>query len=86
MRCNDSRKLLLERNDIVVSRITFLRKMHGIRQEMDPHPIIYLDKTWINPNHSRNYVWQGGLKVLIGKGSAKHSFIAGAQLFFQSKL
>ena len=47
--------------------------MHGIHQELDPRPIIYLDKTWICQNHLRNYVWQnstgqGGLKVSIGKG------------------
>ena len=98
-RCNDGRKFLLEINDIVASRISFLRKMHGIRQESDPRPIIYLDETWINQNHSRSYVWQdstgqGGLKVPVGKGSrliichagsAKHGFIEGAQLVFQSK-
>ena len=71
--------------------------MHGIHQESDPHPI-YLEETWINQNHLRSYIWQdstgqGGLKVPVSKGSrfiichagsAKHGFIEGAQLVFQS--
>lgn len=32
-KCNDGRKLLMERNDIVASRMVFLRKMHDIRLE-----------------------------------------------------
>lgn len=98
-RCNDGRRFLMERSDIVAARITFLRKMHKIRNESPGRPIIYLDETWINQNHSRNYIWQdskssGGLKVPTGKGSrliichagsAQHGFIQGAQLVFQSK-
>lgn len=97
--CNDGRKFLMERNDIVAARTTFLRKMHNIRNEQSPRPIIYLDETWVNQNHSRKYIWQnstskGGLKVPVGKGSrliichagsSKLGFIEGAQLVFQSK-
>lgn len=96
---NDGRNFLMERNDIVAARIKFLRKMHNIRNESSPRPIIYLDETWINQNHSKQYIWQdstsrGGLKVPVGKGSrliichagsAQHGFIEGAQLVFQSK-
>jgi transposase len=98
-KCNDGRKFLMERNDIVASRMIFLRKMHNMRKESYPRPVIYLDETWINQNHSRQYIWQdstsqGGLKVPIGKGSrliichagsAHHGFIQSAQLVFQSK-
>ena len=73
--------------------------MPGICQESDPLPIIYLGDAWINQNHSRSYVWQestgkGRLKLPIGKGfsliichvgSAKHGFIEGVHLVFQSK-
>jgi len=98
-KCNDGRKFLMERNDIVASRMAFLRKMHDIRLEQNPRPIIYLDETWVNQNHSRKHVWlsgdnEGGFRVPVGKGlrlilchagSAHHGFINGAQLLFQSK-
>jgi len=98
-KCNDGRKFLMERTDIIASRVAFLRKMHLVRQEENPRPIIYLDETWVNQNHSKHYIWQGpggegGHRVPIGKGarlilchagSSQHGFIENAQLLFQSK-
>lgn len=97
-KCNDGRKFLMERTDIVVARVKFLRKMHEVRQE-NLRPVIYLDETWVNQNHSRKYIWQtstssGGLKVPVGKGSRiivchagsfELGFIKGCDLIFQSK-
>lgn len=97
-KCNDGRKFLMERSDIVLARVKFLRKMHEIRLN-NSRPIIYLDETWVNQNHSRKYIWQnslssGGLKVPVGKGSRliichagcyELGFIKDCALIFQSK-
>lgn len=97
-KCNDGRKFLMERSDIVAARIAFLRKMHSLRVNKDTRPIVYLDETWVNQNHTKSFIWQdknrsGGLKVPLGKGgrlivchagSAKFGFISGAKLVFRS--
>lgn len=98
-RTNDGRKFLLERGDIVGSRIRFLRTMHDLRASGDTRPIFYLDETWVNQNHSRKDIWQdstgkGGLKVPIGKGnrliichagSAKTGFLQESKWVFRSQ-
>lgn len=71
---HDGRKFLMEREDIVAARLKFLRKIHNIRVTGDTRPILYLDETWVNQNHSVKFVWQdsssnGGLKIPVGKGS-----------------
>lgn len=89
----------MERNDIVALRNTFLRKMCTLRSSGDTRPVIYLDETWVNQNHSRNHIWQNeldreGFRVPIGKGgrlivchagAAKFGFISGSKLIFRSK-
>lgn len=52
------RKFLMERGDIVAARLKFLRKMNNLRISKDERPRIYLDETWVNQNHSKNYIWQ----------------------------
>lgn len=98
-RTNDGRKFLLERSDIVATRLKFLRKVHNIRSSGDSRPIFYLDETWVNQNHSRKDIWQdsfgrGGLKVPVGKGgrliichvgSAKTGFIPESKWVFRSQ-
>jgi transposase len=98
-RCNDRRKFLTERRDTVATRMEFLRTMHNIRSSGDTRPIFYLDKMWVNQNHSLKYIWQdfnrsGGLKVPVGKGSRiivchagsnKTGFVEDSKLIFQSK-
>lgn len=98
-KCNDGRHFLLERKDITAARATFLRKMHNVRKEDIRRPIIYLDETWVNQNHSKKFIWQSlddkcGLKVPIGKGSRliichagseKFGFINGSELIFEGK-
>ena len=51
----DGRKFLMERNDVIVSR---MRKMHSVRNESLSRPVIYLDETWVNANHSPKFIWQ----------------------------
>ncbi|KAJ4436291.1 hypothetical protein ANN_18922 [Periplaneta americana] len=46
-RTADSRKFLMERVDIVVARIKFLRAMHAITESGDNRPIFYLDETYV---------------------------------------
>lgn len=70
---NDGRKFLMERNDIVALRCKFLRTMCTLRKNNDPRPVVYLDETWVNQNHSRSHIWQNeenteGFKVPTGKG------------------
>jgi hypothetical protein len=47
-RCNDARRFLMERNDIVTLRCKFLRTMCTLRKNNDSRPVIYLDETWVN--------------------------------------
>lgn len=97
-KCNDGRKFLMERGDIVVKRLEFLRKINAIRDQTPDKPIFYLDETWINQNHTRAYIWHdshgnGGLKVPTGKGariiilhigSAKTGFIPECKLMYRN--
>lgn len=97
-RANDGRKFLLERRDIVVARAQFLRKMLTLKEEEIPNNRIYLDETWVNQNHTKQYIWQlsdksGGLKVPTGKGGrlivchagGAKGFIAQCKWVFRSK-
>jgi len=97
-KCNDGRLFLMERNDIVVLRCKFLRQMSMLREKKDDRPVVYLDETWVNQNHSRTLIWQNehnsmGLKVPTGKGGwlivchagcARYRFIEGSKLMFRS--
>lgn len=98
-KCNDGRRFLMERNDIVAMRVKFLRKMCNLRQSNDTRTIVYLDETWVNQNHSRGQIWQNsqnteGLKVPTGKGgrllichagSSKFGFVNGSKLVLRCK-
>jgi len=47
--------------------------MCNLRSSGDTRPVIYLDETWVNQNHSRNHILQNdmdseGFKVPTGKG------------------
>lgn len=76
----------MERNDIVAMRVKCLRTIVNLRQNNDTWPVIYLDETWVNQNHTRGYIWQNefnteGLKVPRGKGSKLIICHAGSSLF-----
>lgn len=97
-KCNDGRKFLMERNDIVALRCKFLREICTLRGMKDDRPVVYIDETWVNQNHSRSMIWQNehgteGLKVPTGKGGrlivchagcARYGFIQGSKLVFRS--
>jgi len=73
-RCNDGRKYLMERSDIVAARLKFLRKMNELRTNDYTRPVIYLDEIWVKQNHTRGLIWQNqenteGLKISTGKGN-----------------
>lgn len=63
----------MERNDISVMRARFLRKIVNLRLNNDVRSVIYFDETWVNQNHTRDYICRNserteGLKVPTGKG------------------
>lgn len=67
----------MERNyiHIVAMRVWFLRQMVNLCLNNDSRPVVYLDETWVNQNHMRNYISQNledseGLKVLTGRGGS----------------
>lgn len=41
-KCNDGRQFLVERSDIVVARVKFLRKVNEFRRNGDTRPVVYL--------------------------------------------
>lgn len=98
-KCNDGRRFLMERNDIVAMRVRFLRQMVNLRKNNDVRPVVYLDETWVNQNHTRNYIWQNsegkeGFKVPTGKGgriiichagSSSFGFVNNSKLVFRCK-
>jgi len=95
-KCNDGRRFLMERNDIVAMRVKFLRKMHDLRQNNDTRPVVYLDETWVDQIHSYGTILQNTekLKVPTGKGSriiichagsSAFGFVRGAKLIIRCK-
>jgi len=73
--------------------------MCNLRSSSDTRPVIYLNATWVNQNHSRNHILQTdmdskGFKVPTGKGgrlivchagAAKFGFVSGSNLITWSK-
>jgi hypothetical protein len=88
-KCSDGRKFLIERNDIVSLRCKFLRKMCIMHGNKDSRPIVYLDETWVNQNHSRSVACQHKTStmspkiptgkserlIIVHAGCAKYGFI-----------
>jgi hypothetical protein len=59
---NDEHKFLLEWGDIVAEQLKFLQTVHNIRVFGDIWSVFYLDKTWVNQNHTVKYIWQDSTK------------------------
>ena len=53
-----NRKLLMERGDVVLSRIRFLRKIRQLREARCN--IVYTDETYVRSNHTVSETWQDG--------------------------
>ena len=52
----NKRKLILERNDIVLARTKYLRSMQSFRKEK--RPLVFVDETWIDSNLTVGKCWQ----------------------------
>jgi len=57
----------MERNDIVAMRVKFLRTIVNLRQNNDTRPVICLDETWVNQNHTKGYIWQNEFNSKIAR-------------------
>ena len=53
-----NRKLLMERGDVVLSRIRYLRKIRQLREA--GCNIVYTDETYVHSNHTVSKTWQNG--------------------------
>lgn len=94
-RCRSSRKLLIEKPDIVAWRGRYLRQIRQYRQ--DGRKIVYLDETFVHSTHSVPSCWQSDTELgklqAIGKGpriivvhaGGEEGFINNALLIFKSK-
>jgi hypothetical protein len=93
-RCNSNRKLLMERTDVTIQRIRYLRAVKKFRDE--GRPIVFVDETYIHSSHSVPKCWQDkttGLSVPFGKGDriiilhagGKNGFVPGSLLVFKAK-
>ncbi|XP_040076752.1 uncharacterized protein LOC120848794 [Ixodes scapularis] len=76
--------LLLERNDLVLWRASYLRSIKEYRQ--DNRPIYYLDETWVNAEHTRSKNPSGkGERLIIVHAGSKEGFLVGAAEVFRAK-
>lgn len=72
--CQNKRKVLLEREDIILKRINFLRNIKKYRTE--DRPIIYIDETWVDSNLTFNKCWQSGeVDGVLQTGNASRRII-----------
>ena len=53
-----NRKLLMERGDVVLSRIQYLQKIRQLPEA--GCNIVYTDETYVHSNHTVSNTWQGG--------------------------
>lgn len=65
-----NKSLMIERDDIIVWRHSYLRKIKQFRAE--GRDIVYLDETWINAGHTVSKVWKD--KTI---NTPKDAFLAG---------
>lgn len=92
---SDKRKIIMERNDIVLARCSFLRAVKNIS---DWDNVVFLDETWLNANHTVGKIWtddtaHSSTKVPAGKGErliilhagSSQGFIPNCLLSFKSK-
>lgn len=92
----DKRKILLERYDIVLKRLTFLRQVNKIT---DWDNVVFVDETWLNANHTVSRTWtddtaastskvpsgKGARLIICHAGSASQGLIPDCLLAFASK-
>lgn len=92
----DKRKIIMERQDIILQRISFLREMKSISNWDN---VIFIDETWLNANHTISRTWtddteascskvptgKGGRLIICHAGSAGGGFVENGLLAFHSK-
>lgn len=92
-RSTTNRKVLMERSDIVLQGINFLRTIKELRDNC--RTIVYTDETFVHSCHSTAKCWQSkdvGLNVPFSKGErmiivhagSKNGFIPGAALIYKA--
>ena len=92
----ESKRNLIERQDLVQRRWSYLRTIKQKRKE--GYKIIYLDETWVNASHTASYQWQPedpsqGWRIPTGRGQrlillhagGDMGFLPGCELLFRSK-
>ncbi|KAE9521646.1 hypothetical protein AGLY_017942 [Aphis glycines] len=71
--------------------------MCTLRQNEDTRPVVYLDETWVNQNHSRSRIWQnneetegfkiptdkGGRLIITHNGSSRFGFMEVSKFVFK---
>ena len=91
----NKRKIIMERGDIALARVTFLKKAKAIT---DWSNVVFLDETWLNANHTVGKMWtddtpHASTKVPEGKGErliichagTSKGFVENGLLAFKSK-
>ncbi|KAK4288468.1 hypothetical protein Pmani_038503 [Petrolisthes manimaculis] len=92
------RHLIMERQDIVLARCKYLRRIKENRESCNPRPEIYIDETWVNQNECVDKCWTNcdgklGPKVKSGRGArfiivhagGVDGFVPGGLHMFRSK-
>ncbi len=93
----DNKNVIMEREDVVRLRHSFLRKINQFRA--DGWEIVYLDETWCNQNHTRVKKWVEtetgkcgklpptgkGKRVIILHAGSQSGWITGCANVFQGK-
>ena len=67
---SDNRKFIVERHDIRLLRVKYLRTIRAYKEE--GRPIVYAEEMCIHSSHTTSYVWDdgsgAGLKAPVSKG------------------
>lgn len=93
-KCNNRRKVLIERPDIVDKRFHYLRKIREYRRES--RQIIYIDESWVDANLTFRKCWQSesepgvitdtssSNRLIIAHAGSEDGFVEGALLNFKA--
>ena len=93
-RTQSSRKVLIERYNIVDLRIEYLRKIEKFRRQ--GLNIVYMDETWIDTSYTAKYCWQSdneagihepisrGQRLIVVHAGGKSGFVDGALLIYKA--
>lgn len=76
----------MERNDIVAMQVRFLRHMVNQRTNNDDLPVVYLDETWVNQNHTEGFkvpTGKGSRLIICHAGSGSFGFVKNSKLVFR---